>query len=476
MDLRDRIKNQFGVKDVVARKLPGDFLGVDAPEPMPTRKPLNIRILSATEQEWKQRIHEKLLTVMDLAQISQLDAKQVSAQIRELTQRLMEEESAPINMGTRQYIAKLIEDDIVGLGLLEPLLAEASVSDILVNGYDKVYVERYGKLELTPIQFQSERHLRNVIDRIVNSVGRRCDESVPMVDARLQDGSRVNAIIPPLALDGSMLSIRRFNIDRLKIKDLIQFRSLTVAMAEFLSAAVKGRLNVIVSGGTGSGKTTLLNALSSFIPADERIITIEDAAELRLQQPHVGRLETRPPNIEGKGEITARDLVRNALRMRPDRIVIGEVRGEEAFDMLQAMNTGHDGSLTTVHANTPRDAFARIENMVAMAGFELPPQAIRNQIASGINLVVQVSRMEDGRRKLTNIAEITGMEGDVITMNDVFSFQRQGMDHQGNVLGRFRASGVLPKSVEYLSQRGIYLDIGIFDPHRGEYFDEEEAT
>lgn len=473
MDLRDRIKSQFLAKEPPAKSSNGQLNSQNSVAPAPRVEPLNLRMLSATEQEWKQRVHEKLLNVMDLGQISQLERKQVSAQIREITQRIMEEEAAPLNMGTRQYIAKLIEDDIVGLGVLEPLLAESSVSDILVNGYDKVYVERFGKLELTPLQFQNERHLRNVIDRIVSGVGRRCDESVPMVDARLTDGSRVNAVIPPLALDGSMLSIRRFTVDRLKMEDMIGFRTLSKAMSEFLAAAVRARLNIIVSGGTGSGKTTMLNALSSFIPVDERIITIEDAAELRLQQPHIGRLETRPPNIEGKGHITARDLVRNALRMRPDRIVIGEVRGEEAFDMLQAMNTGHDGSLTTVHANTPRDACARIENMVAMAGFELPPRAVRNQIASGVNLVLQVSRLEDGRRKLTSIAEITGMEGDVITMNDVFSFHRQGLDDNGNVLGRFRASGVLPKSVEYLQKRGIQLDNALFDPNRDEEWEEQ---
>jgi pilus assembly protein CpaF len=472
MDLKARIKGQFGLSTSEATAAHGTRSQEQKPS-VRAVKPLEIKSLSPTEQEWKHKIHQRLLTIIDLSLIGGLDPKQARAQIREITQRLMDDEAVPFSMGVRQHIAKVIEDELLGLGPLEPLLAESSVSDILVNGCNNVYIERYGKLELTPVRFQNEGHLTNIIDRIVSSVGRRVDESSPMVDARLKDGSRVNVIVPPLALDGSVLSIRRFGVDRKRVEDLINLRALTPMMAEVLAGVVKARLNVIISGGTGSGKTTMLNVLSSNIPSDERIVTIEDSAELQLQQPHVVRLETRPSNIEGKGEITARDLVRNSLRMRPDRIVVGEVRSEEAFDMLQAMNTGHDGSLTTVHANTPRDALARIENMVAMAGLELPARAIRTQIASAINVVLQVSRMEDGRRKLISIQEINGMEGDVITMSEIFSFQRQGLDDQGNVLGKFRATGLMPKFRDHLLKRGIPIDVSVFDPQRDEQWPEE---
>jgi pilus assembly protein CpaF len=354
----------------------------------------------------------------------------------------------------------------MGHGPLEPLLADPTVSDILVNGPYQVYVERRGKLELTDVRFNGDAHLMNIIDRIVSAVGRRVDESSPMVDARLKDGSRVNAIIPPLAIDGPMLSIRRFAVELLSVDDLIALGTLDDALARVLQAIVKGRLNIVISGGTGAGKTTLLNIMSSFVPETERVVTIEDSAELQLQQPHVVRLETRPPNVEGKGEITQRDLVRNSLRMRPERIILGEVRGGEALDMLQAMNTGHDGSLTTVHANTPRDALSRIETMVSMSGITFPIKALRAQMASALNVVVQVSRDEDGRRRIVSLQEINGMEGDIITMSEIFTFERTGIDKDGNVLGRLRATGVMPGFQRRLAQRGIDLPVDLFAVER----------
>lgn len=469
MDLRTRIKSRFGGAEQAAQ-----HSAETSPKPVEPieRKPLDLRAATGAEQEWKHRIYQKLLSVIDLSLISSLEDKQARAQIREITQRLMEEEAVPLNTTVRQHLVKQVEDEILGLGPLEPLLADPSVSDILVNGGGRVYVERYGKLELTPLRFQSEAHLMNIIDRIVSGVGRRIDESAPMVDARLKDGSRVNAIVRPLAIDGPCLSIRRFNVDRLQMPDLVTRQALTPMMAEVLAGVVKARLNVIVSGGTGSGKTTMLNALSGFIPEDERIITIEDSAELQLQQPHIVRLETRPANIEGKGEVKQRELVRNSLRMRPERIVVGEVRGEEAFDMLQAMNTGHDGSLTTVHANSSRDALARLENMIAMAGLDLPTRAVRAQIASAIHVVLQLARLEDGQRKLVSVQEINGMEGDIITMSEIFSFERQGIDEHGKVIGRFRATGIIPHFREHLHKRGIPIGNEVFDPNREEEWGE----
>lgn len=437
-----------------------------------TIEPLHIRQLNSTEQEWMTLVHHKLLSITDLSLLGGLDENHLRMQINELAHQIMVDESAPLSMSTRQYVIHLIEDEILGFGPLTPLLNEPSISDIMVNGYNQVFIERFGKLELTAVRFQNEAHLLNIIDRIVATVGRRVDESAPMVDARLKDGSRVNAIIPPVALDGASLSIRRFGIDKLRIEDLIGFRTLTSVMAKVLGACVQSRLNIIISGGTGSGKTTMLNALSASIPADERIITIEDAAELCLQQQHIVRLETRPPNIEGKGEVTARDLVRNCLRMRPDRIVIGEVRSDEVFDMLQAMNTGHEGSLTTIHANSPRDALIRIENLLAMTGFEMPVKVIRAQIASAIHLVVQIARMEDGSRKLISICEINGMEGDLITMSEIFTFERLGLDENGNVAGKLRATGIVPKFFDHMKQRGIILDLSIFNPQRDEDWEE----
>jgi pilus assembly protein CpaF len=418
------------------------------------------------ETDWKNRVHERLLKELNLSQLGTLDDRTARAQIRDSALRLMNEEFAPLPAVVRQRVAAQIEDEILGLGPLEPLLSDRSVSDILVNGWDKVYVERRGKLELTGVRFRDNAHLLNTIDRIVTQVGRRIDESSPMVDARLRDGSRVNAIIPPLALDAPLLSIRRFAVERLTAEQLVEFGTIPTAIGNFLRAMVRGRLNILISGGTGSGKTTLLNVMSGFIPHNERIITIEDSAELQLQQPHVGRLETRPPNIEGRGAVTQRDLVRNALRMRPDRIIVGEVRGSEALDMLQAMNTGHDGSLTTIHANSPRDALTRIENMVAMTGLNLPPNTVRAQIASAINCVIQIERMEDGKRRVVSIQEIQGIEGQVVTMAEVFRFTRLGVGKNGEVQGRFEATGLVPRLQDRLRVRGIELDMTLFQPGR----------
>jgi pilus assembly protein CpaF len=432
--------------------------------------PLNTDEVSETalgplEKEWKLRIYNRLLEVMDLSLISSIPEDQARNQIRELSTRLMNEQSTPLTLDKRQRVVKSIEDEVMGLGPLEPLLADPTISDILVNGPKSVYIERRGKLEHTDVEFHDDAHLLNIIDRIVSAIGRRIDESSPMVDARLADGSRVNAIIPPLALDGPTVSIRRFAVELLTMKDLIQLGSLTDEVGQVLSAIIKGRMNVLVSGGTGAGKTTLLNLLSGFIPTTERIITIEDSAELQLQQPHVVRLETRPPNIEGKGEINQRDLVKNSLRMRPERIILGEIRGGEALDMLQAMNTGHDGSLTTVHANTPRDALARVENMIAMTGIQFPTKGLRSQIASAIDVVIQIERMEDGRRRLVSLQEIEGMEGEVITMSELFRFEREGLDAEGNVLGQLRPTGVVPAFHRNLKRRGVELPVEVFGLH-----------
>ena len=422
------------------------------------------RPLTDQETEWKQRINEKLLTVLDLSLIDTVDTDAARKEIREIVDRLLTEESAPLSRKQRQLIIERIEDEVMGLGPLEPLLADPTISDILVNGYETIYIERNGILERTNARFTDHAHLINTIDRIVSAVGRRIDESSPIVDARLADGSRVNAIIPPLAIDGAMLSIRRFGTALLSMEKLIELGTLTPQVAQVLSVIVRARLNVVVSGGTGSGKTTMMNILSADIPDTERIVTIEDAAELRLQQPHVIRMETRPPNIEGKGEVTSRDLVRNSLRMRPERIIIGEVRGGEALDMLQAMNTGHDGSLTTIHANTPRDALSRIENMVSMSGISFPIKALRTQIASAINIVLQVARLEDGKRKLVSLQEISGMEGEVITMSELFVFKREGIDEQGNVMGKLQATGIIPAFYKQLANRSIDLPIEVFEP------------
>ena len=420
--------------------------------------------LSSMEAEWREKIYQQLLKVMDLSLLDTLELADAGRQIREISQRLLDEYSAPVSASSRQLIIKQITDEVLGLGPLEPLLGDSSVSDILVNGFDSVYVERFGKLQRTDVRFRDDHHLLNIIDRIVSSLGRRIDESSPLVDARLKDGSRVNAIIPPLAIDGPSMSIRRFAVDLLNTQSLVQMGTLTPAIALMLKAIVRGRLNVLISGGTGSGKTTMLNVLSSFIPHNERIVTIEDSAELQLQQPHVVRLETRPSNIEGRGEVGQRELVRNSLRMRPDRIVIGEVRGAEALDMLTAMNTGHDGSLTTIHANTARDALGRIENMVSMSGATFPIKAMRQQIASAIGVVIQLERQEDGTRRLVSVQEINGMEGDIITMTEIFAFVRSGMGEKGEVLGEFRSTGMVPAFRDVLAKRGIELPLSLFRP------------
>ena len=422
------------------------------------------RQLSPTEREWKQRIYDRLLKVLDLSLLGSLEEGAARHQIREITGRLLLEESAPLSLAQRQFVTRRIEDEVMGHGPLEPLLADPTVSDILVNGSQQVYVERHGKLEKTEVRFNDDAHLMNIIDRIVSAVGRRVDESSPMVDARLKDGSRVNVIIPPLALDGPMMSIRRFAVELFKVDDLIRLGTINEAMATVLQGVVHGRLNVVISGGTGAGKTTMLNILSGFVPVSERVVTIEDSAELQLQQPHVVRLETRPPNIEGKGQVAQRDLVRNALRMRPERIIVGEVRGAEALDMLQAMNTGHDGSLTTVHANSARDALSRIETMVSMSGITFPMRALRAQMASAINVVIQVSRDEDGRRRLVSLQEIHGMEGEVVTMSEIFAFERSGVDANGNVIGELKPTGVMPTFQRRLARRGINLPASLFSP------------
>ena len=414
----------------------------------------------------KLKIHRQLIEQLDLAKVASIPLSVLQAQIRRITEDLLAQEGTPLNRQEREQIVIEIEHETFGIGPIEPLMRDPTVSDILVNGPREVYVERRGKLERTSLQFRDDAHLLQIIERIVSKVGRRVDESSPMVDARLPDGSRVNAIIPPLALDGPILSIRRFAVDPFKMPDLLSFGTLTPTLAEILDAAVKARLNMLISGGTGSGKTTLLNVLSNAIPNTERIVTIEDSAELQLQQDHVVRLETRPANIEGKGAVTQRDLVRNALRMRPDRIIVGEVRGAEALDMLQAMNTGHDGSISTVHANSTRDGLARIETMVLMAGISLPGRAMREYISSALDLLVHLARLSDGTRKVVRVTEVVGMEGDTVTLQDIFIFEQKGIDTSGGVLGQHRATGIRPRFAERLKAAGIPLNSGVFDPTR----------
>ena len=414
-------------------------------------------------QEMKARLHRSLINRMDLTKLGALSTEQAHAEVSRLAETLLAQEAMPLSAADRERLVNDVRHELFGLGPLETLLADSSISDILVNAHGKIYIERRGKLEITNVAFKDDEHLMRVIERIVTSVGRRIDESSPMVDARLRDGSRVNAIIPPLSIDGPVLSIRRFGAEPLRMHMLIEHKALTKDIADMLQMCVTARLNVLISGGTGAGKTTLLNALSAYIPEDERIVTIEDSAELQLQQPHVVRLETRPPNIEGRGEVTQRDLVRNSLRMRPDRIVIGEVRGGEAIDMLQAMNTGHDGSLTTIHANTPRDALARLETMIQMTGMRLSDRAMRQQVASALDLVVQVARLSDGTRRLTSISEITGMEGETITMQEIFLFERTGVDSSGQVIGRFKPTGIRPRFAEKLKACGLQLPRVFFE-------------
>jgi len=411
----------------------------------------------------KAAIHRKLIQKLNLDRLNEVNRDDVRREVGLILEALVVGESTPMNLQERERLAQEVLDEVFGLGPLEPLLADPTISDILVNTYRRVYIERKGVLEQTGVQFRNDAHLMGIIDRIVSAIGRRVDESSPMVDARLADGSRVNAIIPPLAVDGPCLSIRRFGRDPLTADDLVANNTLTPAMLELLQGCVKARLNILISGGTGAGKTTFLNVLSSQISNRERIVTIEDAAELQLHQEHVVRLETRPPNIEGRGAVQQRQLVINSLRMRPDRIIVGEVRGEEALDMLQAMNTGHDGSLTTIHANTPRDALARLETMVAMANLNIPEGAIRRQISAAIDLVVQVSRLSDGTRKVVSIAEITGMEGEVVTMQDIFVFRKRGVRETGEVIGEFLPTGIRPKFSERLIVTGIQLPMSMFE-------------
>lgn len=421
---------------------------------------------SAKERETLQVLHQRLIKMMDLSVLGAMNPEEARRKIREIAEGIVSDEAMPLSIDARQRIIKQVADEILGLGPLEPLLADPTISDILVNSSDTIYVERAGRLELTDAAFQDDAHLLHIIDRIVSSVGRRIDESSPMVDARLKDGSRVNAIIPPLALDGPMLSIRRFAVDPLKMEDLIRLDTFPPAVAQLLTGIVKARLNVVISGGTGSGKTTLLNVLSGYIPDGERVITIEDSAELQFQHDHIVRLETRPPNVERRGEVTQGDLVRNALRMRPDRIIVGEVRSVETLDMLQAMNTGHEGSLTTIHANSSRDALTRIENMISMAGFEMPLASLRAQIASAIHVVLQIERFEDGSRKLVSLQEINGMEGDIVTMSEIFNFERTGVDSDNRITGSFRATGIIPTFYDRLRRRGIEISRDIFDPRQ----------
>ena len=445
-------------------KLPWERAG--GGEATPPQRTGEMPVVSSAKQhffqEIKGRVHRKLIERLNLSNLDKLSREQVVDAIRKVVHDLLAQESAPLNFEEREELVRQVLDEIFGLGPIEPLMQDPEVSDVLVNTYKQVYIERHGKLEPTDVRFQDDKHLLQVIDRIVSAVGRRIDDSSPMVDARLADGSRVNAIIKPLAIDGPHLSIRKFKRDALSGEDLINKESLTEPMLELLKGIVRARLNVIISGGTGAGKTTLLNILSSFIPVNERIVTIEDSAELQLKQPHVVRLETRPANIEGMGEVPQRLLLINALRMRPDRIIMGECRGGEAVDMLQAMNTGHDGSITTIHANTPRDALSRIETMVSMSSLDLPERAVRQQIASAVQVVIQVSRLSDGARKVVQIAEISGMEGDVITMQDIFVFERQGIGEDERVLGKFKASGIRPKFTERLRAYGIDLGSLLF--------------
>ena len=416
--------------------------------------------------EFKEKIHVRLLDILDLSIIDTMDKDVLVKQIKLVAEKILRDGSdeMPLNFSEREKIITEIIDEVLGLGPIEPLLKDPTISDILINAYNQIYVERFGKIEKTDVRFRDNDHLMKIIDKIVSSVGRRIDESNPMVDARLEDGSRVNVVIPPLALDGPMVSIRRFAVDPLELDDLIKNKTLVPEFRNLLQGLVKSRLNILLSGGTGSGKTTLLNVLSRFIPENERIVTIEDAAELQLKQEHIVRMETRPANIEGKGEIVMRDLLKNSLRMRPDRIIVGEVRGSEAFDMLQAMNTGHDGSLTTIHANTPRDALMRLETMVAMANFDIPSEFVRRFISSAIHIVIQVSRMVDGGRKMTSLQEITGMEGNMITMQEIFSFKQSGVDNEGKVKGSFQFNGIRPKFLDKFRVAGMEMDNDTFDP------------
>jgi len=450
----------MGLKDrLLGTKKPEDAV----PEKGSTARMLKKSIETDPYQELKASIHRKLVERLDLSALNEIGRDRLEDEIRQISEHLINEEGVPLSDSDRDRLLMEILHETLGLGPLEPLLHDMDISDILVNGPGQVYIEKFGKLEKTNTVFRNDAHLMQIIDRIISKVGRRIDEASPYVDARLPDGSRVNAIIPPIALDGPSISIRRFGKEYLKMSDLLSMGALSPQAAEVLSGAVKARINMLISGGTGSGKTTLLNILSESIPSRERIVTIEDSAELHLKQDHVVRLETRPPNIEGKGEVTQRNLVKNALRMRPDRIIVGEVRGEEALDMLQAMNTGHDGSISTVHSNSPRDALARLETMVLMAGMDLPQRAIREQVASAISIVIQLARLSDGARKVIGISEIVGMEGNIIAMQEIFHFSISGVSEDGKVLGEFKPNGIWPKFAERLEKAGVHLSPKTFE-------------
>jgi pilus assembly protein CpaF len=446
--------------DRLTRQAPGQ------PEPAVRARPKAEASRSSAYQELKSQVHNRLFELLDLSRLASVSDERVRADVAAATRAILDEQKVLLSLDERERVVHEVQDEVFGLGPLEPLLQDPSVCDVLVNGHAGVYVERRGRLEKTVARFKDDAHLMRIIEKIVSAVGRRVDETTPLVDARLADGSRVNVIIPPLALDGPILSIRRFGADPLRAEDLLATGTVSEPVLEFLHAAVRARLNVLVSGGTGAGKTTLLNVLSAFIPEDERIVTVEDSAELILNQDHVVRLETRPPNIEGGGRITQRDLVINSLRMRPDRILVGEVRGSEALDMLQAMNTGHDGSLTTIHANSPRDALSRVETMVAMTGLDIPQRAVRQQISSAVDLVIQLARLSDGQRKLVSLQEITGMEGEVVTMQEIFHFERQGVDAEGRVLGELSPTGIRPACTEKLRLSGYALPIHLFEERR----------
>jgi pilus assembly protein CpaF len=447
------------------------FANRAAPQPAVQQRAAAEAVAADKEKKRKERltelkveIHKRLLEDLNLSAIESATEQSLRGEIASLTTEALDDMSVALNKEDRLALTQELYDEVMGLGPLEPLLKDETINDILVNGPKRIFIERAGKLSLSDVTFRDERHLLRIIDKIVSAVGRRVDESNPYCDARLMDGSRFNCMIPPIAVDGSLVSIRKFKKDKLKIEDLVRFGAFTEEMAAYLQAAVSCRLNIIVSGGTGSGKTTTLNALSSFIDNHERVLTIEDTAELQLQQVHVGRMESRPPNVEGKGAVTQRDCLRNALRMRPDRIIVGETRGEEVIDMLQAMNTGHDGSMTTIHANNPRDAVSRLENMVAMSGIEMPLKAMRSQIASAVNLFVQASRLQDGTRRMTSVTEITGMEGEVISMQEVFRFERLGVEPSGKIIGRFNATGIRSSYSDRFRQWGFDLPASIYEP------------
>jgi len=455
----------MGLADRIRRRQPEPEVASTHPEEARPMRSVE-RARDSSYQDLKSRVHNRLFDYLDLSQLPRVSEEKVAREIAQLTRRILDEEQVPLTEEERSRIIEEVRHEVFGLGPLEPLLQDPAVCDILVNGPHQIFVERHGRLEKTVARFKDDAHLLKIIERITTSVGRRVDESTPMVDARLADGSRVNAIVPPLAVDGPAMSIRRFAIDPLKAEDLIRAGSLCEGVVALMEAIVRCRLNVLISGGTGAGKTTLLNILSSFVPDNERIVTIEDSAELQLRQEHVVRLETRPANIEGKGQISQRELVINSLRMRPDRIIVGEVRGGEALDMLQAMNTGHDGSITTVHANTPRDALSRIETMVSMTGLNIPPRAVRQQIASAIDVVIQLSRLADGSRRLLSLQEITGMEGETVTMQEIFCFEQQGVGAEGRIQGEIVPTGIRPRFADRLARAAIKLPPDIFETSR----------